>query len=469
MNIPDYIAFPETTRHAERLAVIFNKDALTYTQLFAQSTNTAFMFKKSMNRGAIAAILAEPSVQYITTLLGGWMAGIIMMPLSTRLPLPTVQQRMQQVGCKSLITDNNDAHFPGIHTFNITSLNNAADPTNPIKLQTDFPATLIFTSGSTGNPKAVMHTLSNHLYNALGSNANIPVQQGDRWLLSLPMYHVGGIAPLFRCFLAGAAVVLPNSDEPLESLIKNKSITHISLVSTQLARMLTNPDAVSALQSLKAILLGGSAIPASLIDQAIAYNLPIHTSYGSTEMASQITTTQSCADAKELSTSGRLLPHRGLSFSDQGEIRVKGKTLFKGYFDQHGILGAVDQDGWFHTGDRGYLDEKGCLNVTGRLDNMFISGGENIQPEEIERCIEQIKGITQCIVVPIPDDEFGERPVAFLQYSDNPVKETIIRLHLEQDLEKFKHPVRFYPWPEQTGNGLKINRGLLKQLALKNS
>ncbi len=469
MTIPDYIIFPDTAIHAERLAVISDKDALSYAQLTAQSATAAASFKKNMAQGSVISILAEHSTQYITTLLGGWMAGMIMMPLSTRLPLSTLQQRMQQVGCKSLITDNEDAHFPGIQTLNITSFNNTTDPIDSIKMQTDSPATLIFTSGSTGNPKAVMHTLSNHLYNALGSNTNIPVQPEDRWLLSLPLFHVGGIAPLFRCFLAGAAVVIPLKEEPLESLIKNQSITHISLVSTQLARMLTNPDTISALQSLKAILLGGSAIPASLIEQAIAYNLPIHTSYGSTEMASQITTTQAGADAKELSTSGRLLPHRKLSFSNQGEIRVKGKTLFQGYFDQHGIHSVVDQNGWFHTGDRGNLDEKDCLNVTGRLDNMFISGGENIQPEEIERCIEQIKGITQCIVVPTPDDEFGERPVALLQYSGNPIKETVIRLHLEQNLEKFKHPVRFYPWPGQTGNDLKINRALLKQLAIKNS
>ena len=129
------------------------------------------------------------------------------------------------------------------------------------------------------------------------------------------------------------------------------------------------------------------------MDEALARGLPIHTSYGLTEMASQVTTTPPGASPGELRTAGRVLPGREVSISGGGEILVRGETLFAGYVDGEKVDRPLDADGWFHTGDLGDLDEDGYLRVLGRSDNLFISGGENIQPEEIEEALCSLEGV----------------------------------------------------------------------------
>jgi len=135
-----------------------------------------------------------------------------------------------------------------------------------------------------------MHTYANHYYNAAGSNENISFEPGDRWLLSLPLYHVGGIGILFRAWLRAGAVVVPDRKESLAAAVGKYEITHLSMVSTQLHHLMTQERSFR-MSSLKHILLGGSAMPRSLIADAVSAGLPIHTSYGLTEMASQVTTT----------------------------------------------------------------------------------------------------------------------------------------------------------------------------------
>ena len=189
--------------------------------------------------------------------------------------------------------------------------------------------------------------------------------------------------------------------------VRARAVTHSYLVPTQLYRLLR--DGNSALQSLKAILLGGAPAPRALIDEAIERKLPVYRSYGLTEMASQVTTTPPGSSTEGLRTSGRLLPYRELRIADDGEILVRGLTRFEGYVQGDDVLPSVDEEGWFHTRDRGSVDDLGMLHVEGRMDNLFISGGENVQPEEIERALLELPGVEEAIVVPVPDEEFGSQ------------------------------------------------------------
>jgi O-succinylbenzoic acid--CoA ligase len=330
----------------------------------------------------------------------------------------------------------------------------------PADIPLERPATIIFTSGSTGVPKAALHAFGNHYYNALGSNANIPLRSGDRWLHSLPLYHVGGLSILFRCLLAGATVALPRQGTPLGEAIDELGATHVSLVSTQLLRLLRGK---ADLAGLEAVLMGGGPVPAPLVDEAVARGLPIHTSYGLTETASQVTTTPPGASPGELGTSGRLLPYREIAISGGGEILVRGQTLFAGYVEGGKTERALDADGWFHTGDLGELNENGYLRVLGRQDNLFVSGGENIQPEEIEEALYGLPGVDEAVVVPVPDEEFGARPVAFVRMEDERYGE--LAPELERVLPRFKIPIAFHPWPEETRRGMKPDRIALSERA----
>jgi O-succinylbenzoic acid--CoA ligase len=319
-------------------------------------------------------------------------------------------------------------------------------------------ATIVFTSGSTGQPKAALHTFANHWASAVGANRNIPLHPGDRWLLSLPPWHVGGLAVFFRCLLGGAAVAIAGTGEHLADAIRSLGATHVSLVATQLYRLLRERRGRAALLGLKTILLGGGPAPAALVEEALRAGVRLVTSYGSTEMSSQTTASRPGDPPEALSTAGRPLAFRELSITADGEILVRGRTLFRGYIEETGIRPARDISGWFPTGDLGRLDADGRLIVTGRRDTMFISGGENIHPEEIEREILRFPGVLETVVVPMPDPEFGARPVAFLRTVDGSLPDAAaLDRFLRLTLPGFKIPQRLLRWPELE-EGIKPNR-----------
>jgi O-succinylbenzoic acid--CoA ligase len=177
-------------------------------------------------------------------------------------------------------------------------------------------------------------------------------------------------------------------------------------------------------------------------------------------MASQVTTTSPGAAAEELRTAGRVLPYREVSVSGEGEILVRGETLFAGYV-QGGKTGRpAHPGGWFSTGDLGRLDGAGRLRVLGRRDNLFVSGGENVRPEEIEEALLRIPGVEEAVVVPVPDPEFGARPVAFVRLSGGTGD---LARALEPVLPRFKIPKAFHEW--EGAGGMKPDRPALKERA----
>jgi O-succinylbenzoic acid--CoA ligase len=201
-------------------------------------------------------------------------------------------------------------------------------------------------------------------------------------------------------------------------------------------------------------------MPEDLVDEALARGLPVHTSYGLTEMASQVTTTAPGAAPEELRTAGRVLPHREVSVSEEGEILVRGETLFAGYVEGEKTGRPSGAGGWFRTGDLGRLDGAGRLRVLGRRDNLLISGGENVRPEEIEEALLRIPGVEEAVVVPVADPEFGARPVAFVRLSEGMGD---LARALEPVLPRFKIPKDFHEW--EGAGGMKPDRPALKQRA----
>lgn len=392
----------------------------------------------------------------------------VVCPISTRLPKVAVETYLQKVNAALLITDNQSLCFTSFRSVDICDL--TATSTKCLggeeALSLNQQAVIIFTSGSTGESKAVLLTLGNLYYSALGSNQNIPFGPGDRWLLSLPLYHVGGLGILFRALLGGGTVVVNEVGSDLSESIVRHDITHLSLVSTQLHRLLSSAERPDRLRKrLKAVLLGGSGIPPELIRQSVKHGVPIHTSYGLTEMASQVTTTPASSPLEKLLTSGRLLPHRELRVGISGEIEVRGEARFAGYVNGQVVMMPFDTEGWYATGDIGSLDSDGYLTVNGRLDTMFISGGENIYPEEIERALYLIDGVSEAVVVSVPHREYGLRPCAFIRIEREPDPDRI-RDSLREFLPSFKIPDRIFAWPSgAVSAGFKPDRNSFRLLA----
>lgn len=327
------------------------------------------------------------------------------------------------------------------------------------KLKGHSPSIIIATSGSTGSPKFAVLPIDALLASARGANEVLALHGVDCWQLSLPLFHVGGLGIVFRVMLAGASLAVLEQGELVESEVL-KCVTFISLVPTQLYRLLRNPDARGYLQQQRCILIGGAPIGADLCRQALSMNLPIVPSYGLTEMGSIVTanTSFSVVDDDVVSM-GRAPPQREITIAPSGEILVRGDCLFEGYLSSEGVVRETDEVGWFGTRDIGSFTNDGSLVVTGRIDSQFISGGENIHPEMIEQALMAIPPVVAACVVPLDDPEFGQRPFALVVSDGGTFDQLEIIAQLKSSIPSFAVPTGILEAPGElvTGSG-KIDR-----------
>ena len=455
--------------------IISEKGRLTYGLFLTQVRQAIVILNDAGVQHGDRVIIAGPSDMLFPVWLFALMqTGAVAVPINPDLPAPAMNNMISRITGRHIIISRKkikDLEFrqTGFIDYDLVLFSLEQKPQSDVMLHPvplEQQATIIFTSGSTSNPNAVLHTAANHYFSALGANENIPLGVGDRWLLSLPVYHVGGLAVLFRTIISGASVVIPGAGLSTGQNIEKFNITHLSLVAAQLSRLLNESVSFKKFRQIKSVLIGGGPVVKDLITQARENGLPVYTSYGSTEMASQITTTLPGDELSRQHTSGRLLDFRELRISGNGEIEVRGKTLFAGYIDGTDLQRQMSEDGWFRTGDLGCLDQDGYLTVTGRKDNMFISGGENIFPEELEQVLIQTGAVEQVLVVAVPHAEFGNQAVAIIKSKEGLVfDEQGLKSELKKILPGFKIPKIFLQWPEKSPDGLKPGREWFKTYA----
>ena len=335
------------------------------------------------------------------------------------------------------------------------AIERAIDNTNQHELYDPHAlASIIFTSGSMGKPKAVVHTHAQHLASAQGLLSQFHFNPQDTWLLSLPMYHVSGLAIIYRWLFAGAQLKVGSGD-----LLQDiQGVTHASLVAIQLERLLSSVMSHNLSLSLSHVLLGGSHVPLALSQQAAGQGIETWLGYGMTEAASTVTAKRIDANY----SAGTVLPNRQLELRD-GRIFIGGETLASGYFNQGVVTPITDVQGWFDSKDLGEQLTNGELVIKGRADNQFISGGENIHCEEIEQALNAHPAILQSIVVAITDEQYGARPVAVIQAEDELSDEELSHW-LANRLVRFKHPKYYLVMPEALlGGGIKIARSEVKR------
>ncbi|MDP6631334.1 MAG: o-succinylbenzoate--CoA ligase [Kiritimatiellia bacterium] len=458
-ELPDWpIAYAAQT-HPDDVAVVEGEASYTFRDYDAAVTRLAATLE--VEPGERVGICVAPSYGYLVLLQAVMRRGGVVVPISTRLPGEALTLLVATLGLRHCFTV-----LPALPA----SLSEASGAAPPVPVARDLTASaiVVLSSGSSTAPKAVVHSYDSLACNALGAAIVIPIQRHDRWLLSLPLYHVSGLGILFRTALAGATVVI-DSGRSLVDAIRQHTITHVSVVAAQLRELVAACEDDAPLPSLKAVLAGGSHIPADLVKRSLGVGLPLHLSYGSTEMGSQVTTTDRHDLRTRPDSAGRLLPYREAKVSDTGELFVRGRTLCQGYLVDGTIRPCVDAAGWFHTGDSGAFDVEGHLSVTGRRDRLFISGGENIYPEEIETALLALPGIEEAVVVAVPHTEYAARPVAFVRAEVGVDVETdTIRAALTGRLESFKRPDQILAWPaDYPTGGIKTDRPFLRRRALQ--
>ena len=467
MEVSEELIETVLNQWSDRVLIKTTDSSLSYSEFF--KTAASFLEILDTEPGERVFLCSNDQFFLISALWALWMRKSVAVPVNPSLPKERVWPLMKGCGSRLLLTSKE--RFQEVpHEIRVMEpdpLQNVVSSKIPFDfkiLQPQEPASIIFTSGSTGLPKGAVLSLANFCFSALGANQQMKLIPGDRWLLSIPLFHVGGLGVMFRCLLSGATMVIPASKQSWEDQLRQHSITHLSLVPTQLQRMIDQEN-VFLLKPLKLILLGGAAQSSQLIGRAQSLGLRLMTSYGSTEMSSQVATARPKRIHQTWTACGGVLPYREVRLAEDGEIMVRGQTRFLGYLEiepdssdsgELKLKKPFDAEGWFASGDLGqWIGNPGSeplLKMKGRKDSMFISGGENIHPQEIEERLMEFPGILQAIVVPVQDLEYGQRPVAFLKFNetDDPssvpfLDEASLIWDLRQILAPFQIPDLFLP------------------------
>lgn len=324
----------------------------------------------------------------------------------------------------------------------IAPLNPAvARPQLPEKLP-DGARAVLFTSGTTGEPRAVCLTRQNFEASARATAASFPFESQDRWLCCLPVHHVAGFSIFTRCAIYGATVYVERWDaERVKAVLEAGEVTVASFVPTMLIRL--REAGLEHAPGLKGILLGGGPAPDELLAWASAVGLPVMPTYGLTETCSQVAT------AEVGQRLARPLPGAEIEISDEGEILVRGPM--------------VATEGWLHTGDRGSMTEEGLLTVEGRMDDLIVTGGENVAAAEVEAALLEHPAVTDAAVIGVDDPEWGRAVTAFVVAT---APEDEIAAHARSNLPGFKAPKRIFVLDElpRTASG-KVQRAQLESRA----
>ena len=302
----------------------------------------------------------------------------------------------------------------------------------------DAVAAVIYTSGTTSSPRPVELTYDNFLWSALGSAVALDRDPRERWLCALPVSHVGGLSILVRSVIYTTTAVIHerfDTDLVLHAL-RQQDVTLVSLVATTLARLL---DAgLRRPPALRWALTGGGPVPEALLQRAREAGVPVSTTYGLTEACSQVTTGGPplfCTRVRIDETSGHTVQGTGSGFrakSGVGEIMVSGPTV---------APASGDRSGWMHTGDLGWIDERGFLQVTGRIADTIVSGGENVAPAEVEAVLESHPDVLEAAVLGRSDPHWGEAVTAIvLSRPGSDLQAETLRAYCAARLARYKVP-----------------------------
>lgn len=329
----------------------------------------------------------------------------------------------------------------------------------PASVDPDSEALIIATSGSEGLPKAVVLSHRALAAAACASAAAIPLQPGDVWLDCLPLNHIGGQAILWRCLAAGACVRLHRSFDAARVWhdIAAGKASHVSLVPAMLSRLLDIADTPPP-PALRCALIGGAALSQALWQRARDAGWPLFVSYGMSETAAQITTLRP-GEAWHEGLVGQALPGVDITIADDGRVAIRTPQLLLGYL---GEAGSGPVDGWLHTGDLGRIDANGRLTLLGRADDVFVSAGINIHPQEIETQLASCPGIADVAVTASRDPVWGDVLAALLVGNAEP---EVVRAWSAAHLPAAQRPRRFLRVPSLPRNAMgKLERRQLPAL-----
>lgn len=492
--------------HPERAAIVDRGVELTYQGLDQRAEALARdLVRAGYRRGDRVATLVGNSAEHVITFFACARTGLVLVPLSWRLTATELADQLTQCDPSLLLVEEmtetlargalsrvaapvRTAHIGQVgveapvpapwHSDSAGVLLREAGP-----VRDDDPLLMAFTSGSSARPKAAVLTHASCFWTNLSLSRTVELDETDIVLSVLPQFHVGGwnIQPLLAWW-TGATVVLERSFDPGRALclIAEHGITTMMGVPTHYARLAEHPNFDRTdLSALRSAVVGGAPMPAPLLRIFHAHGVALTQGYGLTEAGPNVLCVPPREASERVGWAGVPYPHVEVQLVDTvtgeplegpgtGELLVRGPGMFSGYFRDEAATQAIWRNGWLATGDVATRDEAGYLKIVDRLRNIFISGGENVAPAEVEATLLTHPAVADVAVVGVPDDRWGEHGVALVIRRPGVVTDQAELIeHCRDRLAAFKVPAAVHFVTELPYNTMgKVSRQAALELAL---
>jgi len=459
----DALSLTDAARDAGDRPALFTDGAVfTFAELDARARAfAAALATRGIVSGSRVAVLAQNRVETVIAIHALLALGAAMVPIHPRLTPAEIQLIIDDASPTLTLREDDlaaiDTEAPRVAW------------TPPTAIDPEAPLAIVYTSGTTGRPKGAILSRRAFLASAAASAANLGWDADDRWLLCMPLCHVGGLSIVTRCLAARRAVILAPRFDPdavLAAIVARRA-TLLSVVPTMLKALLSR-DHHNVLAGLRSALSGGAATPWALLEECGRRGVPALTTYGLTEACSQAASQAPRSPYVPERGSGSALPGVAIRVDDAGRIHLRGPTLMSGYFRGEGLAPDTSSftDGWLDTGDLGELDDAGRLHVHARRTDLIITGGENVYPLEIEQCLEALPGVRRALVFGVPDARWGQIVAAAIE-ADDAFDEAALAAALPARLAPHKRPrlLGVVPALAVTGSGKLVRASAAERYA----
>ena len=462
------------SRSPQRIAIDDRGVTTDYATLAERSVALADALRRAGHgAGDRIATVSGNSADHVVAFFACALAGIAFVPLSWRLTPRELGDQLDRADPALLLVEDEHAALAGealrglhralpvalLGTTGVETAVGASGPPKPRRpVQDDDPLLVVFTSGSEAAPKGVVLTHANCFWNNLALAQALPLTQDDVVLAMLPQFHVAAwnCQPLLAWWV-GATVVLERSFQPARvlQLIAERGVTAMMGVPTQYALLAATREwTTTDVSSLRLALVGGATMPAPLQEQWTHRGVVLTKGYGLTEAAPNVLHLPADEAAAHPGAVGRPYPHVSVRVVDPrsglpldgdatGELWVRGPSVFAGYLGDDAATARTMSGEWLRTGDLVHRDADGVFRIVDRIKDIFISGGENIAPAEVEHALTLHPLIEAAAVVGVPDPVWGERGVAFVVAAPGAALSTDeVIAHARRNLAGFKVPTR---------------------------
>lgn len=441
---------------------------VTYRELYGQSLRLAHHLASAfgVTRGDRVACIAQNELEYVALFFALQRLGAILVPINFRLTAPEVAHVLGDSGARLVIAQDAFAHLaPDAWPFDAMVQACAAGEDFPERdYVPDFedPCMILYTSGTTGSPKGAVISYRMVYWNSINTGLRLNLTQDDVTLTFAPFFHTGGWNVLTTpCLHRGARVVmLRKFDADLVlRLCERERVSVLFGVPTTMDFLRRSPlFAGCDLSRLRYGVVGGEPMPLDIIQVWEDRGIPIRQGYGLTEFGPNVFSLNHEDSRRKMGSIGfpnfyidaRVVDDAGAEVApgEVGELVLRGPVAMSGYWKNEEATRQTLRDGWLHTGDLVRRDAEGYFFVVGRKKDMYISGGENVYPAEVEKILRTFPGVREAAVIGIPHVKWGECGRAFLSFDGEAPAAEALRTFCTERLAKFKVPAEFVVWPD---------------------